>query len=103
MYDPWYDERKKDVSIDLADCRYFDDFHRTLKNAFLFPDYYGQNWSAFWDCLEDFCISHDHDIEIRISGFHKMPQDLQKYAQKMFVILDRAHDLYPNIRHTLLS
>ena len=103
MYNPWYDDLKNDVVIDLADCKYCDDFHRTLKEAFMFPDYHGRNWSAFWDCLEDFCISHDHDIEIRISSFHKMPQNLQDYAQKIFEILDRAHSLYPNISHILLS
>ena len=103
MYDPWHDEPENILVINLANCKYYDDFHRALKEAFMFPDYYGRNWDAFWDCLEDFCISHDHDIEIKISGFHKMPKDLQKYAQKMFEILDEAHDLYPNISHTLLS
>lgn len=103
MYDPWYDDRKNEVSVDLSGCRYYDDFHRALKEAFLFPDHYGRNWDAFWDLLTEFCISHDQDIEIRISGFRKMPQELRNYAQKIFEILDEAHELYPHISHRLLS
>ena len=32
--------------------------HRELARAFSFPDYYGANWDAFDDCLEDFAEQH---------------------------------------------
>ena len=45
----WHYIPKGTISIDLSDCRYVDEIHEKLKVGFGFPDYYGKNWSAFWD------------------------------------------------------
>ncbi len=31
-----------------------DDFHKTIKRQLNFPDYYGENLDALWDCVR--CI-----------------------------------------------
>ncbi len=39
--------------LDFSKTNYFFEFHHTIRDALDFPDYYGCNWDAFWDCLTD--------------------------------------------------
>ena len=40
------------------------DFHRYIKEALQFPDYYGENLDALFDCLMDIC----EETTISIAG-----------------------------------
>lgn len=46
---------KKMVTLDLTDCRFLGEIHLRIKKAFDFPDFYGENWDAFWDLLWSEC------------------------------------------------
>ena len=46
---------KKIVTLDLTDCRFLGEIHLRIKRAFDFPDFYGENWDAFWDLLWSEC------------------------------------------------
>lgn len=46
---------KKIVILDLTDCRFLGEIHSRIKKAFDFPDFYGENWDAFWDLLWSEC------------------------------------------------
>ena len=48
-------EDKKIVTLDLTDCRFLGEIHLRIKRAFDFPDFYGENWDAFWDLLWSEC------------------------------------------------
>jgi RNAse (barnase) inhibitor barstar len=48
-------EDKKIVTLDLTDCRFLGEIHLRIKKAFDFPDFYGENWDAFWDLLWSEC------------------------------------------------
>ena len=56
------------IKIDFSDCIYVDDIHGKLKTSFGFPDYYGKNWDALWDCLRDFALSEERTREVVITG-----------------------------------
>ena len=43
-------KEKKIVTLDLTDCKYLGEIHQRIKKAFHFPDFYGENWSAFGIC-----------------------------------------------------
>ena len=43
--------RKKYIRIDLCPIKTIDDFHKTVKLELSFPDFYGNNWNAFWDSI----------------------------------------------------
>ena len=40
------------IILDFTNMKYPAQLHRELKMKFEFPDYYGENWDALWDCLE---------------------------------------------------
>ena len=44
-------EYKDLYTIDFTNVRYYLEMHRVIKEAMDWPDYYGENWDAFWDCL----------------------------------------------------
>lgn len=43
--------RPEYAELDLSGVETPDALQETLARAFGFPDYYGHNWNAFWDCI----------------------------------------------------
>ncbi len=41
----------RQFALDLRTVGSIEDLHGLLKTTFDFPDYYGRNWDALWDCL----------------------------------------------------
>ena len=41
------------VLLNLDGCKDWGGLHQRIRKAFGFPDYYGENWDAMWDCLTD--------------------------------------------------
>ena len=95
--DSWHIIPEGTISIDFSGCKYTDDIQEKLKESFGFPDYYGKNWSAFWDCLSDFAISEDVNREIIISGLDKLHADMKDYTRTMVEVMLRAETLFPLI------
>ena len=60
--------------------------HGILWKALNFPDYYGCNWDAFWDCLNDMC---GDPIHIEIFGLDVIERKFGDAAEKMVEILKR--------------
>mgnify|MGYP002514519226 FL=1 len=60
--------------------------HYIIKEALDFPDYYGQNWDAFWDCLTDM---YGDPIHIEIIGLEVIERKFGDSAMKMIEILKR--------------
>lgn len=77
-----------EATLDLTDCKYLGELHQRIKKALNFPDYYGENWDAFWDSLRFECPAE----HIRIIGEHTMPDDLQKHLDKMHGIMQRCKE-----------
>ena len=66
-------EEKKTVTLDLTGCKYLGELHQRIKQAFDFPDFYGENWDAFWDLLWSEC---DAD-RVVVLGEHTVPEKLE--------------------------
>lgn len=58
-------KKEKIVTLDLTGCKYLGEIHQKIKKAFDFPDFYGENWDAFWDLLRSEC---DADKVVIIGG-----------------------------------
>ena len=64
--------------IDFTGVKYYLQIHEIIKEALDFPDYYGKNWDAFWDCLTDMV---GDPLHIEIYGLCPSPTLLPKQKQ----------------------
>ena len=90
------------IILDFKDCKYCGTVHKILKEKFGFPEYYGENWSALWDCLRYLWIDGEK-IFVEIHNFHSMDKEIQEYCERMFVIFQRVHDETPNVTFEIIS
>lgn len=75
----------KIIELDLTGCKYLAEIHERIRVAFDFPEWYGKNWSAFWDFLWSEC---DAD-KVIIKGVYSLPSEFDKPLGIMYEILDR--------------
>ena len=78
-------KKEKIITLDLTGCKYLGEIHQRLKKAFDFPDFYGENWSAFWDLLRSECDS----TLIIVLGIKTVPDEYRWHIAKMQEILQR--------------
>ena len=96
----------KDIyTIDFRNIKYYLEVHTIIKEALDFPDYYGENWDAFWDCLTDM---YGDPIHIEIIGLEVIERKFGDSAKKMIEILKRfkhyANDRFSdNIKIEIVS
>ena len=67
-------EFKKQYTIDFSNVKYYSEMHKVIQDALDFPDYYGCNWDAFWDCLTDMV---GRPVYIEIIGLDVIKQKFQ--------------------------
>lgn len=70
--------------LDFSKIKYYSELHEIIKKELDFPDYYGKNWDAFWDCLTDM-VGRPINIEVR--GIEKLEQNYGECAATMISIL----------------
>ena len=75
----------KIIELDLTGCKYLDEVHDRIRVAFDFPQWYGKNWSAFWDLLWSEC---DAD-KVIIKGEKSLLSEFDKSLSKLHEILER--------------
>ena len=80
----------KDIyTIDFRKLQYYAEVHWIIKDALDFPDYYGENWDAFWDCIVDLVFSYEK-VHIEIIGLDVLERKFGEDTSKMF--LELLHD-----------
>ena len=82
------------ITLELTGCSSVGEVHECIKRTFGFPEYYGENWDAMWDCLTDVFLP-ETPRHILVEGFAAMPEDLQAYAQPMREIFRDLQEKYP--------
>ena len=87
------------INLDFSKCKYIGDVHYELKNKFGFPDYYGENLDALWDCL-DYYI--DDELAVKIFGFMNIENLFDDYASKIKEVFKRVSSNCPNIKFKYL-
>lgn len=76
------------IVLDFTDCKYPADIHRVLTESFGFPKYYGANWDALWDCLNDLFFSSEEAL-VKICGISTLDKEMQAYLKPMFELFSR--------------
>lgn len=77
------------VDFDGVNSRYT--MYDKIKNGLDFPDYFGANLSAIWDCLTDMVY---HGVTITLDNFDLMEKYDEKMAQKLIEIFKRSKYYY---------
>ena len=71
-----------------------------LKESFGFPDNYGENLDALWDCLDNYC---DWELCVYLKGLNMLPKALEAYVSKILEIFERVHLENSNIMFEIVS
>ena len=77
---------QKIYTVDFSSINYYSEVHVAIKESLDFPNYYGCNWDAFWDCLTDM---YGDPIHIEIIGLDVIERKFGDSAAKMIEILKR--------------
>ena len=79
-------EQKDTYIVDFSEVEYYAQMHSAIKDGLCFPDYYGNNWDAFWDCLTDM---YGERINIEFIGVDKLRTAFGEEAENDIEILKR--------------
>ena len=88
---------KKLYTLDFSEIKYYDDIHEIIKRELDFPDYYGCNWDAFWDCLTDMA---GRPVNIRIIGIEMVEKKFGSYESNMLIDTLKEFKNYRNGKFT---
>ena len=84
-------------TLDFRKVQYYSEVHTIIKESLDFPDYYGRNWDAFWDCLTDMV---GRPIRIEILGLdiveRKFPSSISIMMETFREIKHYRNDKYVN-------
>ena len=75
---------KELYTLDFRNVEHFWEVHYIIKTELDFPDYYGCNWDAFWDCLTDM---RGRPIHIEILGLDVLERRFDDVAAMIVEIL----------------
>ena len=67
--------------------------HKYLQRVFSFPDYYGRNLDALYDCLTDL---HE-DVELEVTHPATLAERLGPYSERLNAVLRRAAQDNPHL------
>ena len=80
------------MQIDLRAVETTSQLHELLAFSFGFPEYYGKNWDAFWDCLCDTNLPKT----IELVGFDEIKRVLPECWKELKQCIDDLSKEYPN-------
>lgn len=75
---------KETYILDFSKVEHYLDIHNVIKKELDFPDYYGCNWDAFWDCLTDMV---GRPINVKIVGIENIENKFADGARTMLETL----------------
>lgn len=87
----------KKITIDCIDISSPEDFHRRIAEEMAFPEDYGENLDALFDCL----TSHRTDLELIFNGWHPLSYSLKDYGEKILYVFRCAAEENPHLTFTL--
>ena len=85
-------QHKENYILDFSGVKTWIDIHAIIEKEFDFPNYYGANWDAFWDCTTDFIDSRGLDLEI--IGLDKIYSEFKEDVDILVELLKDLKHIY---------
>lgn len=82
-----YSHKEKYI-LNFSTVQQYDEIHKIIKAELDFPYYYGENWSAFWDCLTEM-IDDEECLHIELVGMETLQHKFPHAQKKILEILKR--------------
>ena len=86
------------IEIDGSNIFTSPDLHKALAEALSFPEYYGNNLDALYDCLTEI----NQDTQLTLHNWHHIEFHLKDYSGKAVYVFHCAHEDNPHICVTLI-
>lgn len=77
------------VELDGLKIKFKDSFHKELKEKLDFPEYYGENLDALWDCLTSWI---DLPMELVWKNHIESKTNLGDYFDKVIGLFAEVHE-----------
>ncbi len=92
---------KNPIVLDFTGCETLGEIHRILKENFGFPEYYGENWDALWDCLDGLFLDRGN-YTVQIFGFDTLEEKLGNECLSMLEIFNEIQIKFPNVAFEMI-
>ena len=95
--------KMKHIELDFSNYHSIEELHEALKSAFRFPDYYGANLDALWDCMRD--LDGIDSIIVSVKGISDWLNQAYygDYANRLLGIFEDVHKECPEITFEIVS
>ena len=78
-------EERKIITLDLTGCTSLGELHQRIRKAFNFPEWYGENWDAFWDLINE---PYPPTL-VEIRGINSLPDELRSSGAMILSLLQK--------------
>lgn len=86
-------ERNSIVTIDVINIKTTKELHKLLKERLDFPDFYGENWDAFWDAITGLI---ELPTIVQFIGWSYLEKNLPNDAEVLQECLKEYNKEYPD-------
>ena len=76
----------KTARLDFNGCKTISDLHKKIKKTLNFPEHYGENLNALWDCL---CMDCDKEF-VTVVGIENIPKALKSTADAIINVFEEV-------------
>ena len=83
------------VTVDLSSASTSSDVHAAFAATLRFPDFYGQNWDAFWDAITGLV---EMPRKLTVNGWSHLEAVLPRDAHLLRECLADMNRKYPDIQ-----
>ena len=80
------------VVLDFTRCKTFDDMYDIISVPFGFPEFFGKNPDALWDCMRDYC---EKGTRVIVKGSKNIHKDLKDEFELIIRVFNRLHQETP--------
>ncbi|HWO97346.1 MAG TPA: barstar family protein [Bacillus sp. (in: firmicutes)] len=87
-------ERESIVTIDVTNIKTANELHLLLKEKLEFPDFYGENWDAFWDAITGLVAPLPNKVIFH--GWSELEKNLPSDAKIMKECFHDYNEDFPN-------